>query len=366
MNITSFKKSVDVLSRYADTRAQDHDPRSKIGVQVDGSGNLTLISGSSEGGILYRYGPVTFDKSKAFAINAKPLLQAAKILKGKGSVELSIADDVFTLSIDGGGSVDIPAQSSLSSVGFVKKPKSFDSHAAVRGETWEQISRIIGSTDPTNIEPPTIQVADGKANIVSVAGGMRSCYARYTCDVESSVGFTMSPYPSFWEAIKSVSEDGMMSWSKSDIMVSAGSVECWSKAILFSNKDNDLTEVPSWPILTILGNPVATATISRTALIEAIRGVTPGDDVDSFGRVTMSIMNNGISLSPFGDESMMKIPCVTSGSANRSIRSEYIVKMLRASFGKEVTISVYNAPPVSISSPEMLGWTVLVAPVAFG
>jgi hypothetical protein len=94
--------------------------------------------------------------------------------------------------------------------------------------------------------------------------------------------------------------------------------------------------------------------------------VTPGEDIDKYGRITFEIKDGFISLSSFGDEGGISIPCKSYGKTTRTLRSEYFIKMLRASVGKTVRVGVYQAPPISISSPEMSGWTILVAPVALG
>lgn len=363
MNISSFKKVVDALARFADMRAPDSDPRSKIGVQVDKHGKLTLISGSSCCGLLYRIDDeISFDKPVLFAIEAKPLLQAAKVLKGKGTISIVVTSDSLSINVDGGGgTVKLIASCELKDAGFVPKIKSSDCTMRITGDTWEQLYRIIPAVSTIDIEPPTLTIGDGMAHIVAVAKGERPCYARFSAPADGPDWTSVAVNVSFWESLKAFTSDGNISWSADGAVATAGNVSVWSKAITF-----DPAPFEPWPILESSGEMTAYAIIDRTMLIEAIRGITPGEDLDKYGRITFEINDTSVSLSPFGDEGGISIPCKTMGKTMRTVRAEYITKMLKASVGKEVRVGVYKAPPISISSQDMSGWTILVAPVALG
>jgi hypothetical protein len=376
MNISAFKRSVDALARLASakTSSPSSDPRSKIGVQVDRSGNLTLIAGSPGAGVLCRMQDKIDNDGKPylFAVDAKTMLQAAKVLKGKGTVHFSVDDDGLTVNVDGGGSVRMAYSCSLKEADFPPKPKSLDSSVSIGASEWDIIYRMISAIDPLNIEPPTVEFDTDRVHIVAVARGERPCYVRLTKKTNDCQTQVASPVIEFWDAIKCLDKDGTLSWGSEGFLATIDDLQVWGIPLLFGGYSQDGGEPKGgkppapWPVLAIKGEPIAMAAVNRTAMIDAIRGVIPNDDIDEYGRITIEIKNNQISLMPFGDESGISFPAKTAGSSTRSIRGEYIVKMLRASVGKEVTLSMYQSPPISIGSPDMPGWTVLVAPVALG
>jgi hypothetical protein len=361
MNISTFKKMVEALGRFADMRAPDNDPRSKIGVQVSKSGALTLISGSSCCGLLYRIEEsIQFGSPVIFAIEAKPLLQAAKVLKGKGSVSFEVGTDSLCINVENGGSVNMIVSCDIKDAGFPSKVSGHTCSMKIESNTWEQLYRIIPAVSTLSIEPPTISMVNGTGNIVCVAKGDRPMYARYSAQATGHDSSSTCVDISFWEALKALDADGVIYWGDAGVSATAGNIEVWSKSIKYDDK------FEPWPILEQRGNESAFADIDRTSLIESLRGVTPGEDIDKYGRITFEIKDGFISLSSFGDEGGISIPCKSYGKTTRTLRSEYFIKMLRASVGKTVRVGVYQAPPISISSPEMSGWTILVAPVALG
>lgn len=362
MKLSVLKDIADTMSRYADIRAPDADPRSKIGIQVDASGMMTMIAGDKECGILYRVGADCETESAPFsyAIDCRPFLQAVKLLSGKGDVALYADKEGLSVRSNSGGSVSIQPSCSLKSAGFIPKPKQFLISFNVEAKTWEQFSRIIPAIDPVSFEPPTIQASGGKARVVAVAKGNRPCYAMYEADEPRMEETVIQTKTSFWEGLKVLSEDGTIQAGLAGVIATSSQVECW--AAPFPGGD----AATAWPVLGVSGTPQAQATVQRTALIDAVRGVVPQEDKDEYGRITVQFSAGALVMSGFGDEGGITLPAKTIGSAVRSLRSDYIVKMLRASFGKQVTISVYGSPPISISSQDMPGWTILVAPVALG
>lgn len=369
MSVSAFKNAVDILARYADVRAKDADPRSKIGVQVDIKGNLTLIAGSADGGILYRVKDIDVefvDVPFIYAVDAKPLLQAAKILKGKSTVKMKVSPDGLTVNTSDGGSISLKYACSIADAGFLAKPKVHNSWANIGSDAWEQLYRIIPCVDPLKSEPPVMSVNEGVVQIVSVATGERPAYVRYTT---SGGGDTQSVATSlsFWDALKAFSGDGKIVWGTDGVMAVTENIECWGPAIMFSYANaQERISAPQWPILAISGKPVASFTAQRTSLVDIIRGIIPATDVDQYGRITIEIKEGSVTFRGFGDEGGVTLPVSTTGKSTRSLRAEYLMKVLRASVGKNVTISVYQSPPLVISSQEMSGWTILVAPVAFG
>lgn len=369
MSVAAFKSAVDIVARYADIRAKDADPRSKVGIQVDIKGNMTLIAGSKDGGILYRVTGIDIeyvDVPFIYAVDAKTLLQAAKVLKGKSSVKFIVNPDGLTIQTSDGGSISLKYSCSIADAGFLPKPKHQDSWADVSGDAWQQLYRIIPCVDPLAIEPPVISCNDGNVDIVSVATGGRPAYVRYST---SGGGDTKSVATSlsFWDALKVLQGDGKIIWGNDGVMAKTDNIECWGPAMKFSHgSSNDATNALQWPILATSGRPVASFSMQRTSLVDIIRGVIPSDDVDQYGRITIEIGEGSVAFRGFGDEGGVTVPVKTVGKSMRSLRAEYLMKVLRASVGKNVTISVYNAPPIVVTSDEMSGWTLLVAPVALG
>ena len=202
MNISAFKRSVDALSRFATVKSSSSapDPRSKIGVQVDKNGNFTLIAGSVNGGVLCRMQDKidTGGASYLYAIEAKTMLQAAKVLKGKGTVSFVVDDDGLTINVDAGGSVRMAYACSIADAGFAPKPKNIDSSVDISAHEWDALYRMIGAIDPMAIEPATVQFDTDRVHIVAVAPGERPCYVRFTKKSNECGTIAAAPYPDFW------------------------------------------------------------------------------------------------------------------------------------------------------------------------
>jgi hypothetical protein len=60
----------------------------------------------------------------------------------------------------------------------------------------------------------------------------------------------------------------------------------------------------------------------------------------------------------------MTVPVDTLNEGHRACNAEYLLKLLRAIEGKSVTIGWAQQPAMILGTPEMVGWTILLAPVA--
>jgi DNA polymerase III sliding clamp (beta) subunit (PCNA family) len=116
-----------------------------------------------------------------------------------------------------------------------------------------------------------------------------------------------------------------------------------------------------WPIMSLAYEPSVTFTMEKKPLIEAVKGVMPFDE---HNRVTLAVKPGGIEASAFGHEKGMFVPAETKNEGHRSVNADYLLRLLRAIDGKSVTIGWAQQPAMIISSPEMSGWTILLAPVA--
>ena len=141
--------------------------------------------------------------------------------------------------------------------------------------------------------------------------------------------------------------DGEIMWGHDGVYAKSDNIETWSGAIMSGDNRGNVFHAAAWPSLSCSGTPVSIAQIQRTSLIDAIKGIVPSEEKDGYGRITIEVDSNQIRLSAFGDESYISMACKGSGKSIRSIRSEYLLKMLRACGSKFVGISTYNSPGIS-------------------
>lgn len=372
MKVSEFKKYTDALARFATTREKASGPSSLIGVQ-NRNGVLKLISGSSRAAMVVTVAEHdSAEEDFSYTVPARPLIQASKVLPARSEITLRGDKRGLHIQAKGGGTIDISATDiPLREAGFAKKPKKFRVRGNIDVTNLKRISKLFKNVS-AKVEVPSVHVVRGTAYATAVAPGNRPMYVNYRFDAESSVGpdddYNMAGYRDFWEALTHFTEDGVIEWGRDGILVKSDFAECYSAPYLVSKWDakthtaGPAEEQVAWPIMVAVEASDVSFTMERKVLLDAVKGQAPFDE---HNRVTLEVNAGSVRVMPFGSSDGMDLPCKASGKGIRSVNADYLITLLNAMDGKEVTLRWSGGvPAISISSKEYSSWTILLAPVA--
>jgi hypothetical protein len=374
MKASEFKKIASAIGLFANVRETAKPPESLIGVQVHG-GVAKLIAGRG----LEKFGQgviVTLDGEYtgkySYTVQARPFLQAAKVITAKQEIEIDVAEKGVTISTSDGGKIFLKAEGELREAGFPKKPRLFVVRSQVTGAQFAQLAKVFDTVHGDfDIEAPSLEQVDGVTHLVAVQPSGRAMYAHLEVPGEllepESNGYSAAAYAAFWQAMKPLEDDGVIEWGEDGLLAVSGRVELYStpyKVAAYDAKTRS-SEPPRnpdpWPIMSLKGEPSVGFTIDKKTLIEIVRGVMPFDE---HGRVVLEVKKGELKATAFGAEGGMTVPVDTLNEGHRACNAEYLLKLLRAIEGKSVTIGWAQQPAMILGTPEMVGWTILLAPVA--
>lgn len=367
MNVTELKRITTALSTYATVREKAKGPESRIGVQIR-DGNIKLIAGGATGGVVVDCGSGG-TASGSFAIDARPFLSAAKVIKGKLDLSFSATEDGLSIVTDKGGRIDCKATDSLRDVGFAAKPKGFLAKGSIDGPAWGQVSRIFNAVQ-RDIEssPPTMHFYSDVLALTAKSPVNGEMYATVGLPAERGEAdqYYGAAYMDFWRSLKVLDATGTLEFGDKGVVARSGNIECYSapyRVSMYNPRSRTSTspEHPK-PHATLGWNEEGTTgrvTIDRKTFIEAIRGQA---DSDEYKRVTFKI-DNALEVYGFGEESGLTLPADIKGRGLRSVQSELILDLLRAFDSKTVTLSFGSGPGIRIDGEGYDSWLVLLAPV---
>lgn len=371
MKASEFKEIVQVLSLFANIRETAKPPESQIGVQVN-NGVAKLIAGSGPAGTVVTLDGETPGKF-SYTVEARPFLQSAKVITGKQEVTLDINEKGVTISTSEGGRVFLKAEGRLLEAGYAKKPKVAVVRTALPGPAFKQLAKVVDAiNDDFEVDPPGLEQIEDKTHVVIVQPlKSRAMYARFEAvgeRLEPEIdGYHVAAYALFWRAMKHFTADGLIEWGEDGLLAISGPYELYATSYRVSEYDPQTrrSEPPrhpdAWPIMSLAYEASVLLTMEKKPLVEAIKGVMPFDE---HNRVTLSVGPSGVEVSAFGQEKGMLVPADTKNEGHRSVNADYLLKLLRAMDGKSVTIGWAQQPAMILSAPEMVGWTILLAPVA--
>lgn len=366
MKVSEFRNIADALARHATTREKNTGPTSRIGVQVS-NGVLKMISGTSTAGMVVDVQPA--EGKFNYTVEARPLLQAAKILPAKDEVTILAKPEGLEVVTAAGGGLKLQPNGELRDAGFAKKPKGFRARAAVPAAEWVRLAKTIKEV-AQDIVAPSIHVVGVEVHVSIVApGGMHPRYATCTLDlIEGDEDYSASAYGDFFESLRAFKDNGSLAFGRDGVLASCGRVEAYSGAYLVSPYDNvsKRAETPRepdpWPILQSDGELSTSFTIDRKNLLSVIKGQAP---YDAQNRVTMEVTTGSLVVRPYGSEAEQRVPTSTHGSGVRSVRADYLGGFLSVMDCKEVTVGWHQrAKAIVVSGDGYERWTTLVAPVA--
>jgi hypothetical protein len=368
MTVTEFKRIINALSTYATVREKATGPETLIGVQSK-DGILKLVAANGRGGIAVTAGVGEFPTA-SFTVLGRPLLNAAKVLKGKIDLQWVVGPDNLQLVSDKGGSIVCDASGSIKESGFARKPQRVLATGFVNGAGYGQIARIFDAVQ-RDIESncPTIHFYEDKAVLTAISPVNKELYATLSIP---STGVTEevygSAYMEFWKALKVLDQEGTIEFGTDGVIARSGVYEVFSSPWRISPYDRKTrTSLPVQnpkPHIEFIwrdNDSVARVTIDRKILIDAIKGQAPDEEL---ARVTLQVDTGSLQVYAYGAEAGLTLPAVTENSGIRSVQGPLMLDMLRAFDSKDVELSWGSpSPGIRLNNKEYNGWTVLIAPV---
>lgn len=370
MKASEYKELAQASGVFASPREGAMPPESLIGVQV-GRGKAKFISGSGPA-VMIASLPGEYAGRFSYTIEARPFLQAAKVVTGKQEVTIDIEPEGVTISTSDGGRVFLRAGGLLSEAGFAKKPKAFVVRSSINASAFSQLAKVFDVVHgDIEIEAPSLEQVDEASHLVAVQPGSRAMYVHFETlgeMLEPEIrGYNAAAYPSFWRSLKHFNAAGLIDWGEEGVLASSGQYELYATPYRVARYDPETrtSESPRapdpWPILALAAKPTVSFTVEKKPLMEAIKGVMPRDE---HGRVTLAVRSGALEVVAWGEESGIRMPVESLNEGHRAASSGYLLKLLRAMDGKSVTIGWSQQPPLVLASPEMEGFTILLAPVA--
>jgi DNA polymerase III sliding clamp (beta) subunit (PCNA family) len=362
MNIAEFKKVCDALGRLASVRASAPLPQSAIGVQVK-NGKMKWISSDGEAALSADMDEMDGDFS--YYVAARPLLQSAKVFKGKGEVTLYATREGLNIETDDRQSITLKAMGTLPEANFPKRPRDFRASVPASKETFSQMSKVlpaISNLGNFKFGVTTLSCSNSSVDIEVLAPGVGAILARLSLVGFDKDYFNVGVRSSVWDALRACISDGDIRFGDSGVSVRSGRFELVAGSILASGKDGSTTHWPASGLKTFDGPPDATFHIEKKRLVDLLKGIAPHDE---HNRVTVTVGSNGIKVSPFASDVGISLQIPTFGSGSRSFRADYLESICKTIEGKEVTIGwTTNNPSIMVVSPEMMRWLIMLAPVA--
>ncbi len=367
MRVSELRKIVEPLARFATTRETAQPPVSLIGVQARMESVKFIAGTSTSGSIVTVPEGISVKEVANFAISARQLLQAVKVLPAKEEVDVVVDLSRLSIVAAGGGKVEFDSVCPLSNVGFARKPKDFVAKGKIAGKEFKRIARVFKEIS-AKVEVPAVQVVGNYAYATAIAPGNRGRYATFKFEAEGQNEYNMSAYLDFWTALAGIEDDGFLYWGPKGLLAKSDNVEIYSAPYLVSKYDQKTKtaelprETAPWPLLQIKGELDTGFTIERKALLDIVRGQAPFDE---HNRVTLIVDAGSLRVTPFGGDSGMEVPVTAHGKGIRSVRADYMTGLLSNMDSRDVSLRWGSGvPAVSIAAEDYEGWTILLAPVA--
>lgn len=203
MDLKQFKTGIETLARFTNQRLSEPDP---FAVQVaKNDGRISLIAGNPHGTIVWRLD--SFYKGdlgiRREGIPSKPLVQAAKALKGKGEIHVKVHGDSleFFMSPQGGSIklkyVDMPD--------LVKPPRPDEKvETTIQIADLEDFARKVQATDDEFNNVLWFDSAGQKSKTTTIQCDVMGKYVGYQAWMPSSDGLSAPVAVSarFWDALR--------------------------------------------------------------------------------------------------------------------------------------------------------------------
>lgn len=345
MKYSDLKDYAANLGRFASVRENAPEPSDRIVVQsFDGA--LALIAGSEYRDEARATLKVAAGESGArgmAVVAARPFLQAAKALKGKGEVAIDLTQDGIALTTSAGGEIRLPNISQKvpsllrlndGTMGAAELPSGF----------LPRVSKILGITLDKSYYGWRQAEFYCHENFVTLRGGTSYQQSEFRLDTTTSWPiFYGAVSPDFMEAIKDF-DQGSITWTQEQFIVRSGPYTA------YTNFMPRFEPLPPYPSKQGLDTKVV---VNRKTLIDSLK--TIGGE-----KIAMSPAKSGINLAEWPDgKARLTMAAEVTGHGRMATITEMLTKLATALGGEKIEIEWESdaTGPLWLNGND--GWAIL-------
>lgn len=356
-----------MLGRFANIREGAPEPTDRILVQFDKV--LKFVAGDDHSTVIVNTGVPVETRGKAM-VSARLLLQAAKTLRGKGSLALELdGKGGAVLKTHTGGKVVLPRFSD-SLPGWVRP--SVESATALAIEIpdgfWPDLSKVVGVGPDKHYFPWDMvhfEVLDRHLRLIWTDNyrAVEHTLPAVKLDEFQYIG---SVPVDFIKSLKAFDGKTSLVMQRDQIAVSYGGSEAVSGLRILTVKDGE--RLPG--VLPLDHEAIQTAnrtgaTVNRKDFIDNLKAVSSADE---HGRVTVMVNEGAVKVYGYGQEregSMTMNASSTQGRGYISFNEEKATKLLSGLKDKEIRFLFPSKGigPVQFKESKW-GWQLYLAPIA--
>jgi hypothetical protein len=328
---------------------RQYDPTDSILIQAT-NGRLKLVAGTADSTLIVDAGE-TSATGKAL-ISAKLLLNAAKSLRGKGTVEFEVTPEGATVRVSTGAEMGLP-NTEDKMPDWVRVPKQDVAATPFPAGFLAEMAKVFDAT--TGKYWPYSHVAvSSKGQALRFAGSDRYAVAMVDLEGPEVLGeaYRGSISSVFTGSLRGIDGGGTIRMTDDTLWLVAGPYTAVTR----------LYEAFSYYFPSILERePDTTAEIDKKVLIDMVKGVASQDE---HNRVALAAREATLTVHPFLDPATsVKAPALVQGEGSVGLSSDILSRCLAAYPGKSVTLgwSPGRAPLRIVD--RTWPWTLLIAPV---
>lgn len=344
MLVEELREVCENLGRFAAIREKAPTPTDRILIQA-AAGRLKFIAGDDSSTLIV---DAAETKENGLAIvPARLLLSAAKSLKGKGEVDLTVGNTGVRLRF-GAASVDLPI------VGDNKVPSEWNrapstvvSSAPFPAGFLETLAKAVDGVEE--------KFGTGKYAYFEYADRLGFYALKHTLAVDARHGNAPlhAVFASFCKSVKGIDSAGIATHHGERMTsIKAG------KYLAIHRSDLDNTP----PLLPSVDQYSASVVVDRKPLLENLKMSSNGDE---FGRVRLLAESETLTLFPKANEgAAIRMPATSDGRGSIWLAASLLEDAVRGLSGKKIRLSWNHdkTTPIKISDLDV-SWSYHLAPV---
>lgn len=344
MKYSEFKDYAAQLGRFASVRENAPEPSDRIVIQCF-DGELAFVAGAeyrdeAKATLKVMAGP---SSARGMAVvAARPLLQAAKALKGKGEVDVAITDAGVTLTTSAGGEITLP-NIATKVPDFLRLDLGTMGYAQLVKGWLGRVSKILGVTLDRSYFGWRQAEFYCHENFITLRGGTGYRHSEFKLDTTTSWPlFRGAVSPDFLDGIKDFDE-GYIRWSDKQFVIEA------DPYIAYTNFMPRFEELPPFPIKKV----DTKVEVERKALIESLK--TIGGE-----KIAVSPTNSGIQLAEWPEgKARLTMAAQVTGQGRMATMTEMLTKLATALGGDTLEIEWQSdeSGPLWLNGKD--GWAIL-------
>lgn len=342
MEVGELRDVCENLGRFAAVRDKAPYPTDRILIQAVG-GILKFVAGDEQSTLIVNAGAT--DQNGAAIVSARTLLTAAKSLKGKGQVDLSVSNEGATLRF-GAASVSLPPVSDRIPSEWLRPSADVEASTTFPAGFIPAASKAVAS----------VAEKHGYARHASIEYGARmGFFATGNALMVSAIAGDAPLHPvqtAFFGSLRGIEDAGLATYHGNRLTsIKAGKYHALHRC-----------DIDQTPVLSFSTEHDAAVQVERKALADALKMASNGDE---FGRVRITAADNTLTLVPKANESAaIRVPAIVKGSAAVWLQSALLVKALNGLTGKASRLSWAGktTAPIRIGDDDS-AWFYYLAPV---